>query len=392
MTQADMKQLDKQLAQRQTDFEALEDAVLEIETEKADWAKRMEATTRQLIDESARRQYFEQQLHKAQVELTEYREAASEIEREMLQVSTDMKTRDKEIALLKSRENKTIVEHVHVLESAKKYAEKQLHEQVGENRRLNGVLKNLEAQRNRLQGDMEDMQRQIELAKASKAKEARQARVSMSAEEKTDRATYEDERRARVAAEAKIASLEIDLADFKRQLATRSISSFGGPRAAAEARYLRQEEELQAFKSAYDAAREHNERLQQEMADMQRGLKMAQRQVSAAHRDMKERDAQYRQGHQGLGHGHAPGTPSRADLLRGLERSHEVLGRDMSEQLRKLDNAPTTPRKYGHASNGSLSNSNGQGFGTPNGAEGQRTRELEREVEMLRNQLARAGV
>lgn len=381
--------MQRQLAQRQTDFEALEDAVLEIETEKADWAKRMESTTRQLIDESAKRQHFEQQLHKAQVELAEYREAASEIEREMLQVTTDMKTRDREIALLKSRENKTIVEHVHVLESAKKYAEKQLHEQVSENRRLNGVLKNLEAQRNRLQGDMEDMQRQIELAKVTKSKEARQARVSMSADEKSGRAAYEDERRARVAAEAKVASLEIDLADFRRQLATRSISSSGGPRAASEARFMRQEEEMAALRAEYDAARAHNVRLQQDMMDMQRGLKTAQRQVSAAHRDMKEREQGYKlHGAAGLGHGHAPGTPSRADLLRGLERSHEVLGRDMSEQLRKLDNAPTTPRKYGHAASGSLSNGHA-GMGTPNGADAMRARELEKEVEMLREQLAR---
>ena len=354
--------------------------MLEIETEKADWAKRMEATTRQLIDESAKRGHFEQQLHNAQVELAEYREAASEIEREMLQVTTDMKTRDKEIALLKSRENKTIVEHVHVLESAKKYAEKQLHEQVGENRRLNGVLKNLEAQRNRLQGDMEDMQRQIELAKATKSKAARQARVSMSAEEKTERAAYEDERRARVAAEAKIASLEIDLADYRRQLSTRSISSSGGPRAAAEARFMRQEEEMNALKAEYDAARAHNARLQQEVVDMQRGLRTAQRQVSAAHRNNKEHDADVRSQAQS----HAPGTPSRADLLRGLERSNEVLGRDMNEQLRKLDNAPVTPRKYGHAHGPSLSNGVP---GTPNGADAMRVRELEKEVEMLREQI-----
>lgn len=280
----------------------------------------------------------------------------------------DIKERDKEIALLRSRENKTIVEHVHVLESAKKYAEKQLHEQVGENRRLNGMLKNLEAQRNRLQGDMEDLQRQIEVARVSKSKEARKARVSMSPEEKEVSATYEEERRGRLAAEAKVASLEIDVADYRRQLSTKSLSSGsvrGHSSSQAEAKLARKEEEYTRLKHAHDTTLAHNQKLQSELADLHR-----------SHRQPKENQPTV-----------APGTPSRADLLRGLEKSNDALGRDMSEQLRKLDSQPLTPSRR---HNSSLSQSNGA-YPSPtidqSQAQMKRVRQLETEINGLRNQL-----
>lgn len=364
--------MSKQLSQKQVDYENLEDAVLEIESEKADWARRMDSTSRQLVDESARRQHFEQQLLTSQLELAEYRNAISEAEREILKFTGDIKERDKEIALLRSRENKTIVEHVHVLESAKKYAEKQLHEQVGENRRLNGLLKNLEAQRNRLQGDMEDLQRQVEVAKVSKSKEARKMRVSMSPEEKEISASFEDERRGRLAAEAKVASLEIDVADYRRQLSTRSLSgsvrgqSSNSNPSAAEQRLARKEEEYTRLKHAHDATLAHNQKLQSELSDLHRSIRQP----------IKENLPTV-----------APGTPSRADLLRGLEKSHDALGKDMSEQLRKLDSQPLTPSRR---HNSSLSQSNA-GYPSPTadqvGVQMKRVRQLETEINGLRNQL-----
>lgn len=327
----------------------------------------MDSTSRQLVDESAKRQHFEQQLLQSQLELAEFRNAVSEAEREILRFTGDIKERDKEIALLRSRENKTIVEHVHVLESAKKYAEKQLHEQVGENRRLNGLLKNLEAQRNRLQGDMEDLQRQVEVARVSKSKEARKARVSMSPEEKELTATYEEERRGRKAAEAKVASLEVDVADYRRQLSTKTLASSrpggsGFSSTSADAKLARKEDDYARLKHAHEATLAHNQKLQAELADLHRTLR---------HPPKENLPAPV-----------APGTPSRADLLRGLEKSHDALGKDMSEQLRKLDSQPLTPSRR---HNSSLSQSNAN-YPSP-APDMKRVRQLETEINGLRNQL-----
>ncbi len=44
---------------------------------------RMDKTGRQLVDESAKRQHFEQELHNSQIELAEHRNTALHAEREL---------------------------------------------------------------------------------------------------------------------------------------------------------------------------------------------------------------------------------------------------------------------------------------------------------------------
>ena len=64
-----------------------------------------------------------------------------------------------------------------------------------------------------------------DMLKASKSKEARSARASMSAEDKDATTALEDERRARRLAEARAASLETVLQDQRLQLSTISLSN-----------------------------------------------------------------------------------------------------------------------------------------------------------------------
>ncbi len=81
-----------------------------------------------------------------------------------------------------------------------------------------------------------------------------------------------------------------------------------------------------------------------------------------------------------------PSTPSkssatRAELLRGLQQSHDALGRDMSDQLRKLDAQPLTPSRR---HNSSLSNGT---MSSPDLLATKRIRSLETEINGLRQQL-----
>jgi myosin protein heavy chain len=73
------------------------------------------------------------------------------------------KLQEDEIVLLRSRENKTIVEHVHVLEKAKRVTDRELAAVKVERDQLVAVMKSLEQQKSRLIGDIEDMARQNEL-------------------------------------------------------------------------------------------------------------------------------------------------------------------------------------------------------------------------------------
>ncbi|KAL0252329.1 hypothetical protein I308_101718 [Cryptococcus tetragattii IND107] len=160
--------LENQLQNLQEDYNGLEDAVLEIEADKANWAKSLDSVTRQLQEESVKRQKFEQELYDNQVEVAEYRNVALQAERDLAKAASDIKVRDKEIGYLRSRENKTVVEHYHVMEAAKKFTDQQLAEQIRENTRLNKLLKSLETHRNRLNADLEDLARQYDELKARK--------------------------------------------------------------------------------------------------------------------------------------------------------------------------------------------------------------------------------
>ena len=234
--------LESSLREMQDKYNDLEDAVLLIEEEKSDWARRMETTSRQLKDESAKRQHFESELHISHVELASHRNTALEAEREIAKAAGEIKARDAEIALLRSRENKTIVEHVHVLEQAKKVTDRQLAEQVKENSRLNTLMKSIESHRNRIQADFEDTTRQFEMLKSTKSREARSARASMSADDKDLEEALGDERRSRQVAESRIASLEMDLADQRRQFSTISLSV--REQSGIETRLARTQDEL----------------------------------------------------------------------------------------------------------------------------------------------------
>ncbi|WVN90734.1 uncharacterized protein L203_105976 [Cryptococcus depauperatus CBS 7841] len=160
--------LEKKLQSLQDEYNDLEDAVLEIEADKTKWAKQVDSLTRQLQEESTKRQHFEQEVYNNQVELAEYRNIALQAERDLAKAASDIKARDKEIEYLRSRENKTVVEHYHVMEAAKKFTDQQLVEQVNENTRLNKLLKSLETHRNRLNADLEDLARQYDQLKANK--------------------------------------------------------------------------------------------------------------------------------------------------------------------------------------------------------------------------------
>ena len=252
----------------QEKYNELEDAVLLIEDEKSDWATRIEATSRQLAEEASKRQLYEQQLHNSNVELASHRNTALEAERSMAKHAGEMKARDAEIALLRSRENKTIVEHVHVLEQAKKVTDRQLAEQMQENTRLNMLMKSVETHRNRLVADMEDMSRQHDMLKAEKGREARATRASMSIDDRELIDLLEDERAARKLADAKIASLEKDLQDQRRHLSKMSLTAPTRDSSGLQTRLVRTQDELSRLGQEHEDLLSLHSRIKSELSDL----------------------------------------------------------------------------------------------------------------------------
>jgi len=344
---ASCENLKREVQERDEKFADLEDALLPLEHERDAFRKRLEQTSNQLSAEISTRQKLQNKLDMAQEQIAEHRNDLQLLERELAQAAGDIKARDDEVALLRSRENKTIVEHVHVLESAKKMTDRQLAEQVSENKRLNLILKSLETHRNRLQGDLEDLQRQHELLKKTKSREARAARASLGPEDKTAMMKLEDERKARAAAEAKVASLERDLQDQRRRMSTTALSPKRTVSSSSEGKLIRAMDEINRLAKANEELHAENERLTAQLSRASpRGV---------------------------------PGNKSissRTELLRGLQQSHEALGRDMSDTLRRLDTTPLTPSRRQNSD------------AAPPSSDSKRIRSLEAEIAGLRQQLA----
>jgi myosin protein heavy chain len=195
--------------------------------------------------------------------------------------------------------------------------------------------------------DLEDTQRESELARKQLKKEARSARASLSPEDKDVQLRLKEETKARQLAESRVVALERDLQDKRKELSTAGLSAANAH--AAESKLQKKQEEFWRLESAHDDLLAENERLQAQLARQP-----------------------------------APATPKldsarRAELLRGLQLSHDALGKDMSEQLRRLDAQPLTPsRRQNHASTENA---------TASDPSGKRVRALETEISSLRHLL-----
>lgn len=139
------------LAQRKlTDHE---DALLATERQKADWARKMDKVSRDLMNEKAKAVELQSRSHQTETEAVRLREQVAKL-------GGEAHVKDTEIALLRSRENKTIVEHVHVLEKAKKVTDRELAATKRERDELAILVKSLDQHKARLILDIEDMAKQ----------------------------------------------------------------------------------------------------------------------------------------------------------------------------------------------------------------------------------------
>lgn len=159
-----LQALERQLAKSQKKNNDYEDAIIAIEREKGSWAAQMSELQRRLESENKQRLKLEDDQLKRNSELTGLQDRLGRTERELLKVGTDFDAIDAEVRLLRSRENKTIVEHVHVLEAAKRLTDRQLAEARLELQSLTVYVKSLEKTKAR---DAEDLSRHGERERAA---------------------------------------------------------------------------------------------------------------------------------------------------------------------------------------------------------------------------------
>ncbi|WFD44605.1 class II myosin [Malassezia psittaci] len=165
--------LERENAKLKSEVASLEASIASLRTSKDTGSARIQQLTdsnqaaqqeiarlqRELKEELSNKQTLE-----AKAARLEEREAATASElkekhTELVKAQQAIHTAELESKRLYSAQNKTIVEHVHVLEEAKKYTDRQLSEVQGELQELTNYTKSLERARSRMQQENEQLTR-----------------------------------------------------------------------------------------------------------------------------------------------------------------------------------------------------------------------------------------
>ncbi|KAI0338329.1 hypothetical protein BDW22DRAFT_705103 [Trametopsis cervina] len=202
--------LERKLSAAQTKYQDFEDVVLQLEREKATNDRHLEANRKQLESETAKRKQLEHSVTTQKTEIIRLKDINIKFERDLNKALNELKAREWEVKQMEAKQDKTIVEHVHVLEEAKRVTDNQLAEAQVELQRQAAYIRSLEKSKTRLTSEAEDLTRQREkeqaelrgLVKDARTQEARAARAL---------ADVEAEKRAREAAELQTRRLQTEL-------------------------------------------------------------------------------------------------------------------------------------------------------------------------------------
>ena len=202
----------------QAKHQDFEDAVLQIEREKASWIRQIDSVRKQLEIETSKRTEALRTAKAQSHEMVELKEQNVKLQADLKKSLDDIHQRDGEIIQLRSRQDKTIVEHVHVLEEAKRVTDRQLAVSQQELRDINAYVKSLEKAKVRLIGDTEDLARQTErerLEVKAREKEAKAHEEAL----KTAQQDIVSERKGRELAELRSQRAETEVKNMHGRLA-----------------------------------------------------------------------------------------------------------------------------------------------------------------------------
>ena len=132
--------------------------MLQLEREKSAHNRQLEANRKQLEAESTKRSQLEQLASRQKAEFIQLRDGTAKYDREINKILTELKNREWEVKQLESKQDKTIVERVHVLEEAKRVTDRQLTDAQMEPQKNAAYIRS----KTRLTGEAEDLARETE--------------------------------------------------------------------------------------------------------------------------------------------------------------------------------------------------------------------------------------
>lgn len=134
--------------------------MLQMERDQATHDRQLTTTKKQLEAEVTKRAQLEQLASRQKAELVQLRDKTAKYDRELNKVLTDLKHREWDVKQLESKQDKTIVEHVHVLEEAKRVTDRQLADAQKELKEKATYIRSLEKMKHSLASEAEDMARE----------------------------------------------------------------------------------------------------------------------------------------------------------------------------------------------------------------------------------------
>ncbi|KAG6837022.1 hypothetical protein H0H93_016229 [Arthromyces matolae] len=280
--------LERQLSSAQAKYQDFEDVVLEFQRTQESHNRQLETTRERLEDESAKRTKLEQIASNQKVELGKLKDLNIKMDRELNKALTDLKAREWEVKQLVSKQDKTIVEHVHVLEEAKRVTDNQLKEARLELEKNAAYIRSLEKAKTRLAGEAEDLVRETERERMELQKKEKSAKTQ---QEKAAKALseLEKERRAKETAELQSRRLQSELQTSKQQIVelTEQVSLVQQSKDKLEAELDRIADETETSHSVARVQRQFETRI----AELEGQLKEAEaaQLTSAMIRDQVER-------------------------------------------------------------------------------------------------------
>ncbi|KAH9942698.1 myosin tail-domain-containing protein [Amylocystis lapponica] len=347
--------LERHLATAQSRYADFEDTVLQLERDKSAHDRQMEAIKKQLDTESAKRTQLEHSASTQKAEIIRLKDHNVKLDRDLNKALTDLKAREWDVKQLEARQDKTIVEHVHVLEEAKRVTDRQLLKAQEELKQNEAYIRSLEKAKSRFMNEAEDLvrekeQEQVELRVKEKKARAQEQKANQALAE------LEKERRAREAAELHIRRLQSDLQSANNQVAdvTQQMYSVQKAKDNLELELTRLADETDAPNSVARLQRQYESRISQLESQLEE-VDMAKNTTARIKEHVDRQHAEIRR----LIMSSGPKDESfRTRLLKELQLADEELERDMSTRfqqirsntgsdVRTLANATPTKRSNG---------------------------------------------
>lgn len=196
----------------------------------------MDAIRKQLETETTKRAQLEKSAGSHSRETAKLKDTIVKFERDLKKAHDDIHNKEWEISQLKSKQDKTIVEHVHVLEAAKKVTDGQLADAQVELQRLTTYVRSLEKAKIRLSTEAEDYARETERERQDLRAKDKALKIANEKLAKSEAAIAE-ERHAKEAMETQNRRLQGEMQILQSQLAdsARQMSAVSRSKDALEA-------------------------------------------------------------------------------------------------------------------------------------------------------------